>query len=108
MNKHTPIPWKIDPQDRGVIIDSKNRDIAVMSIHTAMKNRSIESLDEKILEANAHRICHCVNTHDELLEACRTAIRGFKTAAFRDPDQAGLYDAYEKPIRTAIAKATGE
>lgn len=57
---------------------------------------------------DAKFIVRACNAHDELLEACRTAIKGFKTAAFRDPDQAGLYDAYEKPIRTAIAKATGE
>jgi len=100
--KHTSIPWKIDPQDRGVIIDSKNRDIAVMSIHTAMKNRSIESLDEKIIEANARWICQCVNNYNDLLKACQNFIKRYgKTIPTRIENEYLV-------IKQAIKKATGE
>uniref|UniRef100_A0A6H1ZB23 Uncharacterized protein n=1 Tax=viral metagenome TaxID=1070528 RepID=A0A6H1ZB23_9ZZZZ len=80
-----------------------------MSIHTAMKNRSIESLDEKILEANARRICHCVNTYDELLESlidCKDAL-GEYLMSVEDGKDNDAESAYQFACHI-IKKATRE
>ncbi len=102
MNKHTPAPWKIDSQDRGVIIDSKSRDIAAMSIHAAMKNRSIESLDEKILEANAHLMAAA----PELLAACEYVVRWHREHDSGEGELFGL--DFVTDCISAIAKARGK
>lgn len=51
-------------------------------------------------EANAKRICYCVNNFDNLLEACKK-VKGFLTNGF-EPDKALCV------IERAIAKAKGE
>ena len=52
-------------------------------------------------EANAKRICQCVNNFDELLEACERLINAYSPLDGEEPQ-------YIKCIKQSIAKAKGE
>ena len=60
-----------------------------------------DCLTSEITEANAHRICLCVNTHDDLLAACEAALVYLE-------DQGCQNWPTAKELKAAIAEAKGE
>ncbi len=75
--KYSPIPWK--KIFAGEVIDKNGKLITI-------------TVDEN--EANAQRICQCVNSHDELLEFA-------KEMAFRYPNSPWIYKKANKIIKKA-------
>lgn len=63
--------------------------------------------DDHVGNHNAMRLVKCWNAHDELLEACKTAVNGIETAvAIGSCASAGLV-AVHAILLNAIAKAEG-
>ena len=62
--EHTKDDWTIGPMCDWEIWDG---DIHIADVHGSLPARN----------ANARRICQCVNSHDKLLEACEAAHKAF-------------------------------
>lgn len=91
---HTPTPWKLDGFH---IVDDNGAIIA--TCRTAYRYATQEEV------SNAELIVKCVNSHDELLEACKGLLEAIKFSGWSIDD-----DRWQKPLLQAgfaIAKAEG-
>ena len=63
--EHTATPWKVaEPSRDGMFIVNQDDDVVAESYPD----------NNQDFEANAAFICRAVNSHEELLEACRDAL----------------------------------
>ena len=79
MSAHTPTPWRVLENTRGLIVpadgDGSHR-VASTVDRVAYERDPDNYHDDNAArdEANAARIVKCVNAHDELVEALKTAL----------------------------------
>lgn len=95
MSERQPLPWVIQTGADFVYITSSNGGMVTPHVN----------------RANAEHIVRCVNSHDDLLAACKTMLDQFDTNPLLDFDEVEashvpLARAYGA-IRDAIAKAEG-
>jgi len=69
--KHTEGKWVIQGFGDRLIITPEDKSDIITAI-------SLSSIDETRDRDNAQRIVTCVNCHDDLLEACKHALRVFE------------------------------
>ena len=104
--KHTPLPWTYQFEqgnDWGLITAGKSGPIiANVNSESCPDIQSAPCFRVMPKEANAAFICHAVNNHYELLEACKVALAGFNTAS-----NTVWAKSYKKTLREAIARAEG-
>ncbi len=80
--KHTPTPWYISTVSTGLIRTEDNSEVIDYKIkHSLSDYESVQIgqigyvfLDNETSKANAEFIVRAVNTHNELLEACKLAL----------------------------------
>ena len=114
--KHTPLPWTYQFEqgnDWGLITAGKSGPIiANVNSESCPDIQSAPCFRVMPKEANAAFICHAVNNHYELLEACKVAedcirkIPAFGDSIGTEISKAQLGVAYNR-LTTAIAHAEG-
>ena len=100
-SKHTPGPWEIKSQHRGIlmpIVAGKHGEIGVALA------RPMGS-EPGTARANAELICRAVNAHDDMLAALEDVL---KRLGETDYEPLGRIDDCEFVLQAAIAKAKGE
>ena len=110
---HTPGPWRLNLCDLWIIEDAKGRRVAEMRNDCGPTAPTRKANDERdsICRANAAFIVEACNSHDELLRACKLALRDAENHIYvrygrRQPlTDAALAEL--QPVRDAIYKATG-
>jgi hypothetical protein len=99
---HSPVPWKVEigPYSGndwliGSALNGKNYSITTDHIHASEMNGADAEDDAKFIVA-------ACNSHDDLLEACKTALEYMKIGRISYDNE--LYSQ----LITAIAKAEGQ
>jgi hypothetical protein len=96
---YTKGKWEITFINGNLYIVSSNLEIAKLCI----KPTATQTYRKEEIQANAERICHCVNNFDELLEACEEALGQMERF------NSGFYFAEcREKLNKAIAKAKKE
>ena len=109
---HTPTPWK--KLDAGEVSDDghwesylrigpdEENEVARVGCQWWRygNNSGSRVSDDDIREANLEHILRCVNSHDDLLAACKRLLRSFHPITHHDSED-------YKFARAAIAKAEG-
>ena len=95
MSKHTPGPWRID--------NSNNYDIESYNEETGTTFGICQMYADESMEANARHIVHCVNCHDELLEALQAVYSDIELQNVK-----GGSDELNFIVQQALAKAESE
>lgn len=93
MSKHTPGPWKVEPEDDRFVVGADNQ-----SIYGALARR----FDDEAM-ANAHLIAAA----PELLEACKVLLAHAEWIGTPRGYRLKDFDDVFKPAYAAIAKAEG-
>ena len=105
--KHTPLPWTYQFEqgnDWGLITAGKSGPIiANVNSESCPDIQSAPCFRVMPKEANAAFICHAVNNHYELLEACKVALRAVDTALCGTPSS-----HYFKAVKTLLKNAAAE
>lgn len=102
--KHTPLPWSYHPIcDAGtrIIAGKQGPPVAYMP---DPGDYGVGYIPEHA--ANADLIVHAVNSHADLLAACKALVAAFENVDFHYPDDSWLGSEYEA-AKAAIAKAEG-
>lgn len=105
MSKHTPTPWHV----RAIM---ESRDIVS---ETGVLIAEVSN-EENGREANARHIVHCVNSHDDLVEALKFVLTAFNEfedildcseviAGISSPAKLAYVDPIRNTLEQAIAKA---
>lgn len=102
---HTPTPWRVNAINEIIGEDLRLKKSGYNATSRLITNcQTVPALDryeEKLIDnANASFIVRCVNSHEELLEACKKARNGF----YEDDDHLAMFDAI-KDIEKALTKA---
>ena len=111
---HTPTPWKQWIENKDFIVSGETTICEVYNRGNYMPRKEDEEIpSEKQGKANASFIVRAVNSHSELLEACKLASRWFEKLIedkdFQPDDElANLLDKAHKPIKEAIANAEAQ
>ncbi len=104
--KHTSTPWKANTITSGWIEDSEGTLVAAAQCH-ALHSAAAVTCTAAQMAANAEFIVKAVNSHDDLLAACRTVVTRLGTVCERSGSMQEFLDAGSMAeIQAAITKAT--
>lgn len=105
MNKHTPTPWAVNPIKAQV--DAFDHD-GPLPVCQMLWPTTLRSEQEAL--ANAARIVHCVNHHDELVAALEQIAEGCvsRRPGHVDADKNLTKAEIEAIARAILAKVKGE
>lgn len=119
--KHTPVPWKCNElvisTDQHEYHDDPHISISDVTIcdlrdlaDAYQRNAAPGLPSAAMMQGNAAFICRAVNSHDALLEACKSIvafIESCKSSGLKPKADYSQFDTELYTLRAAIARAEG-
>ncbi len=102
-NNWTKGKWEVKEYECGIAIETEGQQIC--GIRPGVSASRMLPHQEHL--ANARRICQCINTHDDLLAACRIGLAYIKAVSTGVPRPVQDLDYDKKEVEKAITKAKG-